>query len=712
MENRVSSYEERQLTNAIERAATVCSVNEDLDRNATLVQQLKKASVDPKFAKTASQAFNKRLTVLTFKKTADEHKADTFELSDPDVVYKMMAGGEELQKAASFSMTTEDLTEGGMDKAASEKVPVANRYESRVGMDTFQRHLDSLMDKYASVFRTLASDVENLENAVEKDAQEVADYFKKASYDFDFTTAVNIYGEDLKAAIGDKVDDGVSFEKTASFVVHPKKEIFKKVAKLIEDREELEGLKRYVGYFANGLAEFCKTASDFGEMWLKKQADLSPFIDSATAEMRAYDPQLAAARRAIERDAYSGAMALRLGGALDIGLGTLAAGAEAGLNGFKSIAGGVNRAWQNAMIKNYMGNRPSFAPGDLVDSKFLVNDRYLDRLMAWSDMSADPLLSQYPADQVFAATQKVMDTNTAMERPDNRELLRAQVAQTLAQNNRLSIADIAAQSSTLKDIKDTQDTLAVDAGRAVSALGEKTAPERPEQQSVLELIDTTGLHDLSEAAAKDLEEKRKALDAISERKRKLHEEQYKSLASGKSDAKKRLDSLVSAQEGREYTEKQREEQRDEQRDYAEKQKTLNDAEAEKKRIAIRDEQRKYQEDQEKQRENKRKAEEAARDAKKQKEEAQRKADEAKRRAKEDAAAKQKDRDAIIEKIVAELRRKNGLNGIPQQTSNGTVYFDGPSGSKVPLDLLYAHAEDLYNHNYRGEYSGRKRKGNR
>ena len=112
MENKVSPYEERQLTNAIERAATVASVNESLDRNQLLVDQLKKASVDPKFAKTASQAFNKRLTVLTFKKTADEHKADTFELSDPELVYKMMTNGAETKVAAvNFAITTEQLEE-------------------------------------------------------------------------------------------------------------------------------------------------------------------------------------------------------------------------------------------------------------------------------------------------------------------------------------------------------------------------------------------------------------------------------------------------------------------------------------------------------------------------------------------------------------------------------------------------------------------------
>ena len=86
MDNKASPVEERALTNAIERAATVASINESLDRNQLLAEQLKKASVDKRFAKTASAAFNKRLTVLIFKKTADEHKTDNFQLTDADTV--------------------------------------------------------------------------------------------------------------------------------------------------------------------------------------------------------------------------------------------------------------------------------------------------------------------------------------------------------------------------------------------------------------------------------------------------------------------------------------------------------------------------------------------------------------------------------------------------------------------------------------------------
>ena len=130
-DNRVTPMEERALTNAIERAATVASINKDLDRNQLLVNQLKKASIDPKFAKTASQAFNKRLTVLTFQKTADEHKADSFQLTDADTVYNMLAGETPvIEKAASFKLSVENTFDTVMDKAASEVHNCRNRHPS------------------------------------------------------------------------------------------------------------------------------------------------------------------------------------------------------------------------------------------------------------------------------------------------------------------------------------------------------------------------------------------------------------------------------------------------------------------------------------------------------------------------------------------------------------------------------------------------------
>ena len=518
MENRASYDEERRLTNAIERAATVASVNESLDRDQLLADQLKKAAVDPKYAKTASQAFNKRLTVLTFKKTADEHKADPFALSDPDKVYALVSGQNEIKVAAeNFDMTIEQLEEyEAMDKAASADLNVIvkdRRYEHLCSWDTFKQRLESEMDKLASGFRVLMSDIDNREQAVDKEAEEVASYFKKANYNFDFTTAVNLYGDKLKAAIGDKVD--ASFEKTASFVIKPNKEIFKKVAKLLEDRDALEDVKWLAGELANGISEFCKSAAALGDEYQIKEADLQQQIADAQNNVNTLTTQLQALKDKYNADNQSGATAARLQGLGDIIVGTGAGLAEGGIGAVNDITGAARTALNNAKALYYAGNNVSISPGDLLDAAFLTKDRYRDRLLAWSDMSADPQLAMYPAEQVFAATQKAMDMDTSMERPDQREVLRAQVAQLLAQNNRVSTADIAALATTLKSLQGGRGSAAGGAARAVNALGDKSEPGLVNQDAIVgQFGDLAGLKDLRSEASKGLEEAYKKLEDI------------------------------------------------------------------------------------------------------------------------------------------------------------------------------------------------------
>ena len=547
MENRASYDEERRLTNAIERAATVASVNESLDRNQLLADQLKKASIDPKFAKTASQAFNKRLTVLTFKKTADEHKADSFPLSDPDMVYELVSGKKEIKTAATnFDMTIEQLEEmEAMDKAASADLNVTvkdRRYEHLCSWDTFKQRLEGEMDKLASGFRVILSDIDNREDAFDKEASEAADYFKKANYDFDFTTAVNLYGDKLKDAIGDKVD--ASFEKTASFVIKPKKAIFDKVAKVIADKEELDNIKWFAQELANGMSEFCKSAAALGDEYQIKEADLQSQINNSQKNVNSLNAQLQGLKDRYNEDATSGAMAARLQGLGDIAVGTGAGLLEGGIGAVNDITGAARTALNNAKALYYAGNNVSISPGDLLDAAFLTKDRYRDRLLAWSDMSADPQLAMYPAEQVFAATQKAMDMDTSMERPDQREVLRAQVAQLLAQNNRVSTADIAALATTLKSLQGGRGSAAGEAAKAVSALSDKAEPGLVNQDAIVgQFGGTEGLKALREEAGKGLEDAYKKLDDIDKSKADSTKEEIKEKTNELSSEQKNLKQL-------------------------------------------------------------------------------------------------------------------------------------------------------------------------
>ena len=522
-DNRVSPMEERALTNAIERAATVASINKDLDRNQLLVNQLKKASIDPKFAKTASQAFNKRLTVLTFQKTADEHKADSFPLTDGDVVYNMMLGETPvIEKATSFNMSIESSFEPSMEKAASEKAPVLNRYEKNVSMETFEKHLETMMDKYAGAIYELNGIKSKLADKLEKEADEVASIFKQAHYDYDFTTAVNLYGDKLKEAIGDKLDKAASFVPTSKFVIKPQKAIFEKVAQLMEDRDSLEAITKFEDDFVAGVTEFCKSAAKFGEdVHMLKFA--GPISDAVSAARTADDEYA----RMAAHGAGTGAWQARANAALDVLGGGIAGGIEGGINSINNIVGASRAALGNARALYAAGNNVSISPGDLLDAAFLTKDRYRDRLLAWSDMSADPQLALYPSEQVFQATNKAMDMDTSLERPDQRELLRTQVAQLLAQNNRASTADIAALAATLKALSSARPNAAIAADTAVQALEDKKAPERPELEKIVGEYGnkTDALHDLVTGAQTDFDNQMKALDAIDAEARKDYKEE-------------------------------------------------------------------------------------------------------------------------------------------------------------------------------------------
>ena len=544
MENKVSPVEERKLTNAIERAATVASINDTLDRNALLAEQLKKASVDPKFAKTASAAFNKRITVLTFKKTADEHKADPFQLTDADTVFNMLSGKKPEVKVASapFKMSLEDWSQP-MEKAASAQKPV-RLYENTVSMQTYLDHLESMMEKHAFAFNDLAALKTRIENSIGNQAKEVAEYFKNASYNYDFTTAVNLYGDKLHEAIKDYMDTDVSFEKTASYVIKPQKEIFDKVAKLISDREALESISDFLSDYGNGLSEFCKTAAEFGEEWLLKKADINSRLQQAQNDQAALDAELTRQRAEAQANSSHGIAPTVTGIGSGI-LSTIPAAAGTGIGVVNDVAGAAGALLDNAKAKYRAGNNVSIAPGELLDANFLTKDRYRDRLLAWSDMSADPQLAMYPSEQVFQATQKAMDMDTSMERPDQRELLRAQVAQLLAQNNRASTADVAALATTLKALSAARGNAAATSASPVYSASDKTAPEAPVTKDVIGTYgtDTKGLDALRDALLKNVEESNATLDADRAERQKQLDEAVKATAKERGEAIKRVNTL-------------------------------------------------------------------------------------------------------------------------------------------------------------------------
>ena len=536
METKISVSDEKHLTRAIEKAATIATVNDSLDRNELLANQLKAEGVDCRFAKVASAAFNKRITVLTFQKTADEHRAEPFALTDDSKVYELM-GGETQTKTASASTPAFRIgtwnASAPMNKTAS-----AYRgkpcYEDTVDCDTFKEHIESVIEKHSAEFSKLAGMYESLQSKVKCDAEDIAAYFQKdACRSFEFTTAVNVYGDAFENVMKDYLPESVSFVKTA-FAVKPGTAVFRKIDTLIKEAAALKDLEDFIGYYGKGLSEFSKTASALGNFMAK------------------------AAFHGLLKEAGFGAINT-------VGNIALRSALTAGLNAkdnvhdvLSSTGKSFNTGMQNALNMYNAGNVIGMAPNDVLDAEFLIKDRFRDRLMGWSDMSADPQFAMYPAEQVFAATQKAMDTDSSLERPDRREVLRTTVGQLLAQNNRFSTADVAALSTTLKNLTGTGGNASSIAASAVSS-DKITGTEKPVLNNMLDALPDykrTDVKGMIEDTAKYIEERRKehmeerAATEEAGRRTKQEEEQKeqrdadrKQKDLDKEEAKKRQDQL-------------------------------------------------------------------------------------------------------------------------------------------------------------------------
>jgi hypothetical protein len=268
--------------------------------------------------------------------------------------------------------------------------------------------------------------------------------------DFHYSLIDAVYGAKLEKLLGDKLVKR-EFRKQAG-VVKPNNKLTRQIDKLIEDNSEYVRKRNDLVDYENGLCELCKSAADFKNDMVKLA--LSP---SATVGM------LLRGGAASALTAMQGAEAVRKASndALAAGFGNAAA-----MNGAIDVG---------------------TAPGKVLDAEFLIKDRFRDRLMGWSDMTADPLFSIYPSSQVFAATQKAMDLDPAMERPDKREMLRAAVGQLLAQNNRFSAADIAAHAQTLKALQEADKPAANEAAESALAMEKERGPEKPELTSLLDI---------------------------------------------------------------------------------------------------------------------------------------------------------------------------------------------------------------------------------
>lgn len=229
--------------------------------------------MDKKFAKTASAAFNKRITVLTFQKTADEHRSEPFALTDSDVVYGLL-GGEQDTKQASVAVSAFRIWFDAapvMKKTASLTIrrPL---YEDTVDTVVYKQHIASMLDKQAAAFGQLSGMLESLDSDIKERSQRLASYFQKtACGSFEFSTLVNLYGDEFKEAMAPYLPESTDFTKTASFAIAGNSPVYKETKELLEKRADYTDIFGFFCDYSRGLQEFSKTAAAFGDMIAKAE---------------------------------------------------------------------------------------------------------------------------------------------------------------------------------------------------------------------------------------------------------------------------------------------------------------------------------------------------------------------------------------------------------------------------------------------------------
>lgn len=440
---RISSADERKLTTAVERAATL-AVASDAERSGLLARCLLDSGVDGRFAKAASAAFNKRLSVLTFQRADDSNRADSFPLSDAGTVEELMGESPRERKTASFSIGMGEAPEpASMSKVASAR-PAKPRvnYEDRVSPDVFETHLVSQMQKLASEHSRLLGDLNALQSewtGLRKEARAAIARMP----DLQVSLLRSRLGETLERAVG-----GDGMPKTASVragVLADTPEL-RKVAAAVSAYTRYAAANNAMAEFQEHLRKFASDAADLGDNMHKLAANPAGLAGTSYLMMR--------------------------------GIGDSTLATVALLNQARQgMVDNLGSAYNAALALNDH-DRPSEAPSKILDSEFLTKDRARDRVLAFSDMSADPLLARLAgsAGALFAATNKAMDLDPRLERPDQRELLRVYVSKLLAQNMRMDDAGMAALSAIESNIGKAPGTMSEKAGEPVHALDKVQAP--------------------------------------------------------------------------------------------------------------------------------------------------------------------------------------------------------------------------------------------
>lgn len=460
MERTISKNDERKLTSAVERAATLVSGNTARDCDSTLANCLMDEGVDARFAKTAAAAFNKRLTVLNFQTTDDAGRGESFPLANPSAVSAQMGMP---VKTASYTPTVVNSFTGEMRrhtpqvfmrKSASAKVmPAKPRLEDTMSKEGYKNHVNSMLVKFAAEFQHMTGDLDVIRGRIQERQTKLAHTLDRLS-DFDHQTICNVYGDALKDAM-----EGIPMRRPIIKIassVDPDNMASRQASALICDMLQRDIMKDEIAEMSKHLKGYTQAA-----MLFAKTAATDVNAETADDMPMPWGTAIGGASAAI------------------LGTGTAAArslvGTATGLaqKGIREGIHGLNHGLSSIEQSKSLNKSPSL----VITPSFLTKDRMLDRMLAFNDMQADPQFSSYKTKDIFSAVNKAMDIDNSLENAGSREHLRTVVGQLLAQNNRASLSDVAALATISSDRARGLNNEAISAAEAVKRLEDVNVPD-------------------------------------------------------------------------------------------------------------------------------------------------------------------------------------------------------------------------------------------
>lgn len=424
--NRLDQLTEFQLTNAIEKAATL-AVGSTEDRSQILAHQLDLADVPKHLTKLAAQAFNRRLAVVTLGKRSDETKADQFPLADINKVAALRGVQDQMTKAASCSgdfLFSIELPKSSNELHKAASVPTQ---EPELSAGKFMAKLSSRVDKGIIEFERAEAELQQAQSQLErmkKKAVAMLQNNEKLSRQL-----ATVFGDTYNEIFKGKLPDS-ALKKSASYVVLPANATVQFVQKVIKQADSVKWRTEALMTKGAALLAFTENAAKLDSIY--RDARLKGLIKESSGYT-------------MLKDIASNAISVPVVTALTAGKGAIETGAD-----IMSAA-------------NSQSSRYSVNPSSAITGALLNTDRYDDKVMRLIDTLADRDFAGYPAKDIENAVEHVLIQNPHYLSPRFKQHLKAAINTRLLQGGKTNEAAQAAQATTAKALT------AVDKGRAATA---------------------------------------------------------------------------------------------------------------------------------------------------------------------------------------------------------------------------------------------------